>query len=331
MPSIKDVAERAGVSVATVSHVLNDTRRTKPETAQRVRAAVQELGYTMNAAARNLAAGKSSILGLVISDIRNPFFPEVTTAFQDQALLHDLDAIVFNTNYDAHRTRSCVNRLLALQVPGVAVLTSQIDDSVIGALEEKRVCAVYLDLGRVSPYISNIVIDYEKGIGKALEHLRELGHQQIGFIGGPPQLNSAQRRKRAFLESAADGGAIVGRTVDSDFSVQGGYFACAKLLSGFTPTAIVAANDLMAIGAMHWAHDRGLRIPGQLSIVGFDDILFSECTQPALTTVAVPRSQIGVTAFQALWQMISTPKHTGMEHRVETSLVVRQSTAPVGA
>lgn len=197
----------------------------------------------MNAAARNLAAGKSSILGLVISDIRNPFFPEVTTAFQDQALLHDLDAIVFNTNYDAHRTRSCVNRLLALQVSGVAVLTSQIDDSVIGALEEKRVCAVYLDLGRVSPYISNIVIDYEKGIGKALEHLRELGHQQIGFIGGPPQLNSAQRRKRAFLESAADGGAIVGRTVDSDFTAQGGYFACAKLANRSDGIPGALAND----------------------------------------------------------------------------------------
>lgn len=327
MPSIKDVAAHAGVSVATVSHVLNGTRKTRPETAERVRAAVKELGYTQNATARNLAVGHSSMLGLVISDIRNPFFPEITTAFQDQALVHDMDAIVINTNYDAHRTRSCVNRLLALQVPGVAILTSQIDVSIIETLAGKSVCAVYLDLGRVDRHISNILVDYETGIRQAFDHLRELGHEQIGFIGGPPHLHSARRRRQAFLDSAAKGGAIIGRTVDSDFTVQGGYYACSKLMAGFSPTAIVAANDLMAIGAMHCAHDRGLRIPEQLSIVGFDDIFFAECTQPALTTVAVPRGDIGATAFQALWQMIADPAHAGREYRLEAALVVRQSTA----
>ena len=132
--SIKDVAARAGVSTATVSYVLNGSRSTSEHTRRRVLAAIEELGYSQNQAARNLARGRGSILGLVISDIRNPFFPEITAGFQDQALLHNLDALVVNTNYDADRTLNSVRRLLGLQVPGVAILTSQIDPSVIDLL-----------------------------------------------------------------------------------------------------------------------------------------------------------------------------------------------------
>ncbi|MGH8164028.1 MAG: LacI family DNA-binding transcriptional regulator, partial [Rhodanobacteraceae bacterium] len=162
--NIKDVAERAGVSIATVSHVLNGTRPTRQHTRQRVLTAVSELGYARNQAARNLVRGRSSLLGLIISDIRNPFFPEITAAFQDQALAHDMDALVLNTNYDPRRTLNSVRRLMGLQVPGVAVLTSQIEPSVIAMLASQRIAAVYLDLGRVAPSIGNIVIDYEKGI-----------------------------------------------------------------------------------------------------------------------------------------------------------------------
>src|SRR5712692_7644535 len=153
--TITDVAARAGVSVATVSYVLNETRKVRPETERRVLSAIRELSYSPNATARNLAVGRSHILGLLISDIRNPFFPEVTTAFQEAANLTDREAIVMNTNYDAQRTTSCVNRLLALRVPGVAVLTSQIDPSIMDALARNGVCAVYLDLGKVKPYVSN--------------------------------------------------------------------------------------------------------------------------------------------------------------------------------
>jgi DNA-binding LacI/PurR family transcriptional regulator len=327
MATMKDVARRAGVSIATVSHVLNQTRTLRPQTQERVHRAARDLGYVSNAAARNLAIGHSSILGLVISDIRNPFFPEITTAFQDLSLSQEIDTIVMNTNYDSHRTRACVNRLLALQVTGAAILTSQIDSSIIELLSERKVCAVYLDLGRVDRWISNIVVDYAQGIVEALEHLRGLGHEQIGFIGGPPHLWSARRRKKAFLDCAAKGGHALGKAIDSDFTVQGGYFACAKLLSSFAPTAIVAANDLMAIGALHCAYDRGLKVPSDISIIGFDDILFAQHTQPALTTVAVPRAEIGRLAFHALWEMISEKAEFGVEHRVATQLVVRQSTA----
>ena len=325
--SIKDVAAKAGVSIATVSHVLNGTRGTRPETRERVLAAIQDLGYSQNQAARNLALGRSSLLGLIISDIRNPFFPEVTAAFQDQALLHSMDALVLNTNYDAQRTLNSVKRLMGLQVSGVAILTSQIDPAVVHMLAESRMAAVYLDLGRVGASISNIVIDYEHGIAEALELLTGLGHGNVAYIGGPLHLHSSRRRKRAFLESASAMGLDAPRTVDADFTVKGGYFACSKVLKESAPTAIIAGNDLTAIGVLHSAYDGGLRVPQDLSVVGFDDIVFAEYAQPALTTVSVPRIEIGTVAFQALRIMMSDPAQEGREFRVGTRLVTRQSTA----
>ena len=325
--SIKDVASRAGVSIATVSHVLNGTRGTRPQTRQKVLAAIQDLGYAQNQSARNLAMGRSTLLGLIISDIRNPFFPEVTASFQDQALLHNMETLVLNTNYDAQRTLNSVKRLVGLQVAAVAILTSQIDPGVMDSLAEHGIAAVYLDLGRVDRFISNILLDYEHGIAEALEHLTGLGHTQIAYAGGPPNLHSAQRRKKAFLERAAQMGIDPSLTVDADFTVKGGYFATGKLLNGRIPTAIVAGNDLTAIGVLHRAYHGGLRVPEDLSVVGFDDILIAEYTQPPLTTVLVPRVEIGKVAFQALSAMLSDPTAGGKEYRLGTRLVTRESSA----
>lgn len=325
--SIVDVAKRAGVSTATVSHVLNGTRGTSPKTRQKVLVAIQELGYAQNQTARNLARGRSSVLGLIISDIRNPFFPEVTSAFQDQALAHNMDAMVLNTNYDSPRILNSVKRLIGLQVPGVAILTSQIDPSVMETLASHEIAAVYLDLGKVDRFISNIVLDYEHGIAEALQYLSNLGHRRIGYIGGPERLHSAKRRKLAFMQTAARLGIEPDRIIDSDFTVHGGYYACSKLLQHGAPSAIMAANDLMAIGVLHRSYDGGLRVPEDLSVVGFDDILFAEYTQPALTTVAVPRTEIGRVAFEGLWALITDPESAGREFQVGTRLVVRQSSS----
>jgi DNA-binding LacI/PurR family transcriptional regulator len=325
--SIKDVALKAGVSTATVSHILNGTRPTSQETRNRVLAAIQDLGYSQNQAARNLARGRSSLLGIIVSDVRNPFFPEITAAFQDQALAHDMDALVLNTNYDPQRTLISVKRLMGLQVPGVAILTSQIDPTVVDMLSNQGIAAIYLDLGRVGRWISNLVIEYEDGIAEALECLTKLGHERIAYIGGPLHLPSARRRKKAFTDTAAKLGIAPDSTIDADFTVKGGYFAASKLLASKPPTAIVAGNDLTAIGVLHRAFDGAIRVPEDLSVTGFDDILFAEYTQPALTTVAVPRSEIGKVAFQALWSMISDPSASGSEFRLGTRLVVRQSAA----
>jgi LacI family transcriptional regulator len=329
--SIKDVAKHSGVSIATVSHVLNGTRHTRPQTRERVLSSIRELGYSQNQAARNLARGTSTILGIIVSDVRNPFFPEITAAFQEQALNHSLDALIINTNYDAQRTLNSVNRLIGMQVPGVAIFTSQIDEHVVDLLSHRRIASVYLDLGRVDTAVSNIVLEYAEGIAASLKYLRDLGHRRISYIGGPPGMLSIRRRKEAFLESAAHLGLEVVSVVDSDFTVKGAYQACARVLEGNRPTAIMTGNDLTAIGVLHRAFDAGVRVPQDLSVVGFDDILMAEFTQPALTTVAVPRQELGKLGFETLWAMMSDPELAGREIRLPTQLLIRQSTASPGA
>jgi DNA-binding LacI/PurR family transcriptional regulator len=328
MATMKQVAARAGVSVATVSYVLNDARKVRPQTQLRVLSAAKELGYSPNTAARSLVSGRSSILGLIVPDIGNPFFPEITTAFQDVARLSGMETIVMNTNYDLQRTRDTIDRLMSLQVPGAAFLTSQVDPAIREALAEKQISAVYLEHGVTGPHTSNIAIDYRYGIEAAVQHLLDLGHRSIGYIGGPATGSSAQQRKIAFTTALGAHPNVDWRVVDSDFTVQGGYFSCSKLLNDFAATAVLAANDMMAIGALHCAYDRKIPVPADLSIIGFDDITFAQFTQPALTTVAVPRGDIGRLAFQSLWALVSDPHRPGSEYEIKTHLIVRQTTAP---
>jgi DNA-binding LacI/PurR family transcriptional regulator len=327
MATLKEVAVKAGVSAATVSYVLNDSRKVRPETEQRVLWAAKELGYQPNSTARSLAVGHSSIFGLIVPDISNPFFPEVTKAFQLEAALYGMETMVMDGNKEPQRTRSMVDRLLGLQVPGILFLTTQVDTSLKEYLANKGICAAYLGFGAAGPKISNITLEQHEGIRQAVHHLTELGHRRVGFIGGPTDGVFAQRRKAAFLDaaSAAD---IETRVFDSDLTVQGGYFGCSRLLAGFDATAIMAGNDLMAIGALHYAYDRQIAVPAALSVIGYDDITFSQFTQPALTTVSVPRADIGRLAVQALWHMVDSGG-PGVEHVVKTKLVVRQTTAAV--
>jgi LacI family transcriptional regulator len=329
MVTIKEVAAKAGVSTATVSYVLNDARKVRPDTQKRVLVAARQLGYSPNTAARSLAAGRSSTLGLVVPDIGNPFFPEIIRAFQESANLSGLEAVVMNTDYDAQRTRSVIERLASLQVPGAAFFTTQVDSRTKDALAARNIAAVYMDYGKPGRRISNIAVNYRKGMLEAIAYLRELGHRRIGLIGGPAHGAGAQRRKAAFLEGV-EANDLEGRTIDSNFSVQGGYSSCSQLLASYDCTAVIAANDLMAIGALHLAYDRQIAVPARLSVIGFDDIAFAQFTQPALTTVAVPRAEIGRVAFDSLSALMKKSCAAGQIYEIPTRLVVRQTTAGVG-
>ncbi len=325
MVTIKEVAEKAGVSAATVSYVLNESRKVRPATEQRVLWAASELGYHPNTAARSLVVGHSSILGLIVADISNPFFPEIVKSFQVEASLQGLETLVMDGNSDRSRTRNLVDRLLSLQAPGIAFLTSQVDGALKESIAKKGICAVYLGHGSAEPKIANIAIEHRQGIHEAVTYLSSLGHRKIGFVGGPSDGEFAMRRKAAFLE-AANAAGLESRTFDSDFTVQGGYFGCSRVLGGFDATAVMAANDLMAIGALHYAYDRKIDVPSALSIIGFDDIYFAQFTQPALTTIAAPQVEIGRLAFRSLWGLMNNV--TAGDHSVATRLVVRQTTAP---
>jgi DNA-binding LacI/PurR family transcriptional regulator len=324
MATIKEVAEKAGVSAATVSYVLNESRKVRPETEQRVLWAARELGYLPNTAARSLAVGRSSILGLIVADMSNPFFPEIAKSFQLEAGTYGLETLVMDGNKDPRRTRSLVERLLGLQVPGIAFLTTQVDSPLKELLIKKGVCAAYLGSGTAGPHIAHVSIEERQGIVEGVNHLAALGHRKAGFIGGPGDGIFASRRKAVFLEAAAAAG-IETRAFDSDFTVQGGYFGCSRVLGGFNATAIMAANDLMAIGALHYAYDRQIAVPAELSVIGFDNIDFAQFTQPALTTIAVPQAEIGRLAFQSIWSMMNDSP--GADYEVKTNLVVRQTTA----
>jgi LacI family transcriptional regulator len=330
MSSIKDVAREAGVSTATVSHVINSTRFVSDEVRARVLAAVEKCGYYPNAHARSLASGRSHVLGLVVSDISNPFFPELVKSIESAAFERGYDVMLSNTNYDPERTSHYIRRFIERKLAGVVVMTSELDAELIGELARREVSVVFLDLGEPGVHMSNLRVNYESGIEEAISHLVSLGHTEISFIGGPAHLRSAARRREAFVASMRkqlpDARAEVYR---GDFKLEGGRRAACEMLDSprERPTAVVAANDMMALGAMVEFRAAGLHIPRDVSIVGFDDIAFATLCEPPLTTVCLPRAELGRRAVEALMTAIERPDQQGVEINIPTYLVTRGSTA----
>ncbi len=324
--SMRDIAERAGVSVATVSHVLRKTRKVNQETRQRVLGVSRELGYEASDADREgVGFRPTHVLGLVVSDIQDPFFTESVKGFEDQAWLHHMEPVIMNTNYDPLRAVSSIRRLIRIGVSGVAVLATEPHGAIIDHLTANDICAVYIDAGRVGPYVASLNLDYAHGIRQAVRHLRALGHRRLGYIGSLLDQEAIRVRRQAFLEELGD---AEGEVVEAAGTVEGGYYIAGKLFSRSSPTAIVCSSDLLAIGALHYAADQGIQVPDQLSIVGFDNIDFARFTMPELTTVGIPKYECGRLAFQVLNEMIQDPAHIGREVTVQPQLVLRQSTAP---
>jgi LacI family transcriptional regulator len=326
---IKDVAREAGVSTATVSHVINKTRFVSDETRRRVLGAIEKCGYYPNAHARSLASGRSNTLGLIISDIANPFFPELVKSIERAAFERGYDLILSNTNYEADRTSSYVQRLIERKVAGVALMTSEMDTALVGELARRRVCVVFLDLGSAGQCMNNIVVDYDKGIEEAIAYLIALGHREIAFVGGPRHLRSAVKRLDAFRASLARHlPAAALQVFDGDFKLDGGRRAARAVMERGTemPTAIVVANDMMALGVMQEFRECGVEVPRDVSVVGFDDIAFAQLAAPPLTTVSLPREELGRRAVEALIASIEHSEHEGTDIHVATHLVRRAST-----
>ena len=328
--TIKDVAKRAGVGIATVSRTLHGSSQVSPETAARVLKVVEELGYQPNTTAQSLVSGRSHMLGLVVSDITNPFFPELVKGFEDVALQNGYDVLVASTNYDPARTALCVRRMIERKIDGVAIMTSEVDPSLTDTLARRKVPLVFLDVGRVGKGVSNVKVDYGEGIAQAVEHLSGLGHHRIAFISGPSLLASARERRDMFITRLQDPCSGPPREVlieEGNHRVDGGLEAMQRLLERDPrPTAVIASNDLTAIGAMRAIRQQGLRVPEDISVVGFDDIQMAEFTEPPLTTVRLLRTEVARLACDALLQSIRT-HGAGVEFHMGTALVVRSSTA----
>ena len=327
--NIKEVARLAQVSTATVSRTINGSDKVTAETAERVRRAIETLKFYPNTNARALGSGRSSLYGLIISDITNPFFPELVKSFEDVAVQFGQEVLVANTNYDPHRMEVCVSRMLQRKVDGVAVMTSEMDEHLIGELNSRRIPLVFLDTGTPEKGISNIAIDYAAGIDAAVEHLSALGHTSIGFISGPMTLTSARIRRKAFTQSLKRKGLQLDRDLieEGNHRMDGGHEAMLRLLAkDQRPTAILASNDMTAIGAIGALSEHGIKVPRDISVIGFDDIELSAFTQPALTTVRLSRQEIAKIAFRALYNAKDDASAKGAEYTIQPTLIERKST-----
>jgi LacI family transcriptional regulator len=330
--SIRDVAKRAAVSIATVSRAVNGITSVDPELAQRVWKAVEEVGYVPNPQARALVSGRSRMLGLIVSEITNPFFPELVQEFENLAVAQGYEVMIGSTNYDPKRTESLIRRMLQRSIDGVAVMTFGIEEDLVKKLVESEFPLVFVDAGPKLPNIRVLKVNYGEGIREAVQHLAALGHRAIAFISGPLRLRSAVARRDAFLNSMAELGlkAPPGHIVEGDHTMEGGMTAIEQLVAHpQLPTAVVCSNDMTAIGVLHGLYRTTHKVPGDISVVGFDDIHLAQFMLPPLTTVQMSCKHLANAAVQALRAGIE-PDHPRAEQKewdIPTHLVVRQSTA----
>jgi LacI family transcriptional regulator len=293
---------------------------------------VDELGYYPNTQARALVSGKSRIFGLVVSEITNPFFPEIVQTFEELAVQNNYEILLTSTVHDTKRMKSSVRRMIERRVDGVAILTFGMEESLLDDLRLRKVPLVFVDVGPDAPKVSNIRIDYQHGVRQAVQHLAALRHRNIAFVAGPTNFRSAMARKEAFCQSMNEIGLEMPSemVVAGDHSLEGGMRALGELMQLRTPpTAVVCSNDMTAIGVMREAYDLGIGVPRDLSVVGFDDIRLSEFITPPLTTVRMSQTDLARIAFQALMNDVAeeADNRRRKEYPLSTSLILRRSTA----
>lgn len=331
--SIRDVARNADVSIATVSRVVNKISTVSPELTERVRGVIKQMGYVPNTQARTLVSGRSRMLGLVVSEITNPFFPELVQEFENLAVEQGYEVFIGSTNYDAARTESLIRRMLQRNVDGVAIMTFGIEQALIEKLVDRTFPLVFVDTGPDLPNIRVLKVNYREGIREAVQHLAALGHRHIAFVSGPLHMNSAVARRDAFLRAMSELGLAVPPEflVEGTHTMEGGIKASKSLLSlAELPTGIVCSNDMTAIGVLHGLDRTSYPVPQDVSVVGFDDIHLAQFMLPPLTTVQMSCKHLATAAVQALQAGIEpeNPRSQQMEWSIPTKLVVRQSTSP---
>src|SRR5258708_6385127 len=327
-PPMREGAKQAGVSPATVSRVLNKTQYISPETEQRVLEVVRQLNYYKNVHARRLATGQSDLFGLVISEIANPYFPEIIRGFQAAAWDRGFDVLLFNTEYQKARTESVIRKLIESDVRGVAIMTSSVDKSTTSELTAAGVGIVFCNLGAPERLISNISIDYQRGISQAIEHVVALGHRRAAIIAGPEDNHTAIIIKQALVSGLKARKLNPFPVLESNYRVDAGASSVRAILSQpEIPTVVFCGSDLIAMGAMSALEEAGVRIPEDVSVIGIDDISFAFLARPPLTTIRVPRERLGTIAFEALEKMLKLKRRRGADYYVETELAVRRSTA----
>jgi LacI family transcriptional regulator len=329
--SIREIAKLAGVSGATVSRVINGSSLVTPETTERIQRIIQQVNFVPNRSAVHLKNGKSQIFGAIVPDVTNPFFMDLVKIFEGVLVENDLELLIANTDFHQTRTQRSIHRMLLRRVDGVAFLTSELETAALESLVQNRIPVVTTDHYRTAPGISDIVIDFRNGMWQLIQHLKDLGHQYVGFIGGTDGLATSRIRRESFMDAVVKCGMSSQDAwiVAGDYRVGGGEAGMKAILDhNEIPTAIVTANDLTAIGALRTAHGRGLRIPEDISIAGCDDIEMADIVYPPLTTLRISRRQYAQMLFDALQLSAQDLTQPGKVFNLPIKLVVRESTGP---
>jgi DNA-binding LacI/PurR family transcriptional regulator len=327
--TLQEVARRARVSTATVSRVLNNTASVKTSTRARVLKAVKELKYSPNLHARSLAGARSRSIGVIVSNIENPFFLDVYKAVETGAHTAGYEVIMANTDYSSDRLVTSIRLMLGRRLAGLAAIVSEMDAALIQELSGQRIPVVFYDVGTPGRNITNIRVDYRSGMDKLMSYLYSLGHRRVGYVGHHVTLGPIRERLQAVTGAMARYLDLQVETSTDGDTLEGGRRAARALLDRSPRlTTLICVNDVMAVGALRELRARRRRVPEDVSVTGFDNITLAQFAVPSLTTVHIPRDQIGRTICDCLMRD-EGPRER--EFVIEPELVVRDSTGPAHA
>ncbi|HBH68060.1 MAG TPA: HTH-type transcriptional repressor PurR [Erwinia persicina] len=332
MATIKDVAKRAGVSTTTVSHVINKTRFVAEETREAVWAAIKELHYSPSAVARSLKVNHTKTIGLLATSSEAPYFAEIIEAIENRCFAKGYTLILGNAHNDLQKQQAYLSMMAQKRVDGLLVMCSEYPDTLIAMLEDNRnIPMVVMDWGESRGDFTDTVLDnaFEGGY-LAGRYLIERGHRDIGAIPGQLERNTGGGRHAGFLKALAEAGITLRDEwlVQGDFEPESGYRAMQQILSQKQrPTAIFCGGDIMAMGAICAADEMGLRVPQDISVIGYDNVRNARYFTPALTTVHQPKERLGETAFDMLLDRITSKREEQQTIEVHPSLIERRSVA----
>jgi LacI family transcriptional regulator len=332
--TLRDVAHAAGVHPSTVSRALNESTRSMVNagTVRRVLSAAEKLGYRPNSLARGLKMARTFTVGVLIPDLTNPLFPPIVRGIEDGLADTGYTVVVANTDNDDDKERSTLEVMLNRRVDGLVLATAHREYPVVHELTSSGVPLVLVNRTMDHAPVSSVVGDDHAGIGLAVRHLASLGHRRIAHIAGPQAVSTGLVRYQSFvswmqsegLEMDAD------RVVFADwFQEEPGARAFKELLArGVDFTAVVASNDLIALGCYDGLGEQGLRVPEDMSVIGYNDVPFSDKFNPPLTTIRISPYQMGLKAAELLLAGLRNPEQPAVSVRISPALVVRDSTAP---
>jgi LacI family transcriptional regulator len=329
MPTVQDVAQRAGVSTATVSYVLNGTRFVSDALRERVLAVVRELRYEPNAIARTLRSNRSDTLGLILPDLRNPFFTEVVRGVEEVAQARGYTVLLANSDEDPEREAKYVRVMRAKHVDGLIIAPAGGAYEELEQLVQSHFPVVLLDRDVAGLGASAVMLDNEAAAHAAVEHLIGLGHRRVGMITGRPPISSTIERERGYRRALREAGLPFDEhlVLTGESTTEGGAAAASTLLERPSPpSALFAANNLMTIGALMAIERHGLSIPGDIALVGFDEIPWADVFRPRLTTVEQPLYELGRMAAELVLKQRSAGDHYPERVLLPGTLIVRDST-----